>query len=330
MNIRNPNPTLSYQRHVPNKELPKPGAQYVTGWGWTEPVTIAIGDVVAGNGFNVLASGSGVYPVAVCMSTDPFVLVSEAGDMVWSRVDYHSVHVVGRATAALMMRCRLRLQADRRQGQHYNTDAGRGWLWQFLHRDPQRGRNLNGWFPNWMRGSIVPDFVIGGWDNPYIYRWFLWPRLPVIVQLLVAGVGLYLQHPLALLVLLSPYLHVIRRSDDDRALHDHPAANLSIILSGGYTEVVPDAKGMKDLGETTVTPKTPVLLLRRRAGDVILRMAKAKHRLVIEALDPPAVTLFVFGIKHRDWGFWCAHGFRHWLEFTGGNDDPGHIGRGCD
>jgi len=32
---------------------------------------------------NTLACGSGYYPYAVCVSDKPFVLVSEAGDMLW-------------------------------------------------------------------------------------------------------------------------------------------------------------------------------------------------------------------------------------------------------
>jgi hypothetical protein len=32
------------------------------------------------------------------------------------------------------------------------------------------------------------------------------------------------------------YYHIVRRSDDDTALHDHPWWNFSILLEGSYTE----------------------------------------------------------------------------------------------
>lgn len=56
--------------------------------------------------------------------------------------------------------------------------------------------------------SREPDFVIGDPNDPYLIRW--WLRRD-------RAEG-------------SIYLHQIRRSDDDRALHDHPWPSTSIIL----------------------------------------------------------------------------------------------------
>jgi len=70
---------------------------------------------------------------------------------------------------------------------------------------------------NWLISRAdrrLPDYVIGGEDNPYLRRWWLIPRNP----------------------LFNVYLHQILRSDDDRALHTHPWVNCSVILQGQYTE----------------------------------------------------------------------------------------------
>src|SRR3546814_4215417 len=62
-----------------------------------------------------------------------------------------------------------------------------------------------------------PNFVIGGQQDPYMRRWWVIPRNRFI----------------------NIYLHQVLRPDDDRALHDHPWINLSIILDGGYWEITP-------------------------------------------------------------------------------------------
>lgn len=131
-----------------------------------------------------------------------------------------------------------------------------------------------------------PDFIIGPKADPYLRRWWLIPRNRWF----------------------NIYLHEIRKSDDDRALHDHPYYNMSIVLRGGYTEM------------------TPVGSRRRRAGSVVLRGARALHRLVIEG--DPAWTIFVTGPRIRNWGFACPKGWVPWQEFVD-ERDSGAVGRGC-
>jgi hypothetical protein len=145
-----------------------------------------------------------------------------------------------------------------------------------------------------------PDFVIGG-DDPYLRRWWLIPRNPVF----------------------NIYLHQFLRSDDDRALHDHPWVNLSIILRGGYFEVRP-----RDRSEGA--KKDPALHERlwRGPGSIVLRRAKAAHRAELPA-GKDAWTLFITGPRLRSWGFWCPHGWRHWREFTAGPSGE-TVGKGCD
>lgn len=60
----------------------------------------------------------------------------------------------------------------------------------------------------------APDFVIGSAEDPYLLRWWIIPRNKVF----------------------NIYLHRFMRSDEDRALHDHPWSNLSILLRGCYAE----------------------------------------------------------------------------------------------
>lgn len=139
----------------------------------------------------------------------------------------------------------------------------------------------------WARGVIQlrqPDFVIG--DN-YLRRWWVVPR----------NEGC------------NVYLHEINRSDDDRALHDHPWDNTSQILLGSYVEHTPDGS------------------FQRAAGDIVTRKATDAHRLEIEP-GQSAISLFITGPKLREWGFHCAQGWRHWQDFVD-ERDHGKVGRGC-
>lgn len=81
-------------------------------------------------------------------------------------------------------------------------------------------------FGDWLIERMTrraPDFVIGGAERPYLLRWFVIPRNKVF----------------------NVYLHQFLRSDDDRALHDHPWVNLSILLRGGYIEHTIAAGGIQ-------------------------------------------------------------------------------------
>lgn len=126
-----------------------------------------------------------------------------------------------------------------------------------------------------------PDVVIGGGDRgSYLHRWHLIRRNP----------------------LFNIYLHNFRRSDDDRALHDHPWANVSFLLRGSYTEHTIAAGGIH---HRTV----------RHAGDLKARLPGAAHR--IELTHGDCWTLFITGPKVRHWGFHHPTcGWVHWLDFT--------------
>src|SRR3546814_3928160 len=106
--------------------------------------------------------------------------------------------------------------------------------------------------------------------------------------------------------LFNAYLHHSTRSDDDRALHDHPWFNVSIILRGRYLEFVP--RDQSRCGAWDYNPNH-IVTLERRAGDVAIRLRpRFRHRLVVPDGEAGAWTLFVTGpVLHR-WGFYCRLG----------------------
>jgi hypothetical protein len=137
-----------------------------------------------------------------------------------------------------------------------------------------------------------PDFIIG--DPPYLRRWYVIPRNRFF----------------------NIYLHNIIKSDDDRALHDHPWRSVSIMLKGELTEFYHDRKG----------------ILRSRhltAPNIVHRSPTFAHRLNLPGYCPGAWTLFITGPVRRAWGFLCPQGWRHWKEFTAPGR-KGQIGRGCE
>lgn len=140
----------------------------------------------------------------------------------------------------------------------------------------------------WARSLMAgrhPDVIIG---DDYLRRWWVVPRNE--------GANVY--------------LHDIRRSDDDRALHDHPWNWTTRVLSGRYFEHTPDG------------------VFERKAGDIVSRKATDLHRIEIRPGEN-AITLFVTGPKVREWGFACPQGWRHWKEFTSPNDSS-KTGKGCE
>lgn len=137
-----------------------------------------------------------------------------------------------------------------------------------------------------------PDFVVGGTESPYLNRWWLIPRNPIF----------------------NIYLHEFLRSDDDRALHDHPWINCSILLSGQYCEHTIAAGGIHHR-------------TMRKAGDIKFRLGSSAHR--IELTHGPCWTLFITGPRYRNWGFHCVEaGWIPWQQFVD-ERDAGAVGKGC-
>jgi hypothetical protein len=141
--------------------------------------------------------------------------------------------------------------------------------------------------------SRPPDFIVGPKDNPYLYRWWFIPRNKW----------------------LNIYVHEFKRSDDDFALHDHPWANLSILVEGRYIEHTIADGGIHHRTE-------------RVAGEMKLRKATAAHR--IELIEGQRVrTIFVTGPYQRKWGFHCPKGWRPWTHFVQQREGGNEVGAGC-
>jgi hypothetical protein len=151
-----------------------------------------------------------------------------------------------------------------------------------------------------------PDFLIGPEHDPYMERWWLIPRNRFF----------------------NIYLHHIRHSDDNRALHDHPWWSLSIMLQGRLHENYvnrPGAFGFDGWKRTRLLTQ----------GSVVWRSSRFAHRLILlhhmaawHGGIPSVWTLFITGPRIRDWGFICPKGWVPWQKFCA-VDNPGEVGRGC-
>lgn len=176
---------------------------------------------------------------------------------------------------------------------------------QVGHRDSQGPRPRRPLF-RWLKRP--PDFLIGGAVRPYIRRWWLIPRNRWF----------------------NIYVHQILRDDDDRALHDHPWLNVSIVLRGGYIEVLPDRRRL-------ATPylriaDMPVVRKYRGPGSIVFRRAISAHRLELPVHSGGITycwSLFITGPRIREWYFHCAQGPILWKKFVA-SDDRGAVGKGCE
>ena len=139
-----------------------------------------------------------------------------------------------------------------------------------------------------------PDFVISrAREGVYLYRWWVLPRNRFF----------------------NVYLHHFVGSDEDKALHDHPWVNLSIVLSGRYYEETIGAGGITYSEEL-------------KEGGIKFRWPRQAHR--VQLPDNEACwTLFITGPVVRTWGFHCAKGWVPWRDFVQ-TDDPGAVGLGCE
>jgi hypothetical protein len=139
-----------------------------------------------------------------------------------------------------------------------------------------------------------PDEVLAPAGFPYLYRWHL-----------VRG-------PEA-----NTYFHIQVANDPKRPLHDHPWDNQSVILAGGYTEMLcenPDAPAAEE---------RQYLECHRKPGDVVWRKASYAHRLLLPEGTPYTMTMFSTGPKVREWGFWYPDGWKLWTDVTRFNEDIG-------
>lgn len=148
-----------------------------------------------------------------------------------------------------------------------------------------------------------PDLIIGPRDNPQTLRWVLfnWRGYQLC-------------------------LHKWLRSDEDRALHDHKADNLTLILSRqGFREMVREYVeygGYLDCWWD------------RSAWTPHFRKAETPHRVALYDMRP-VWTLWFRWPPRRRWGFHCPKGWVDADDFLASKGDyyvEGNSvkGRGCD
>lgn len=157
-----------------------------------------------------------------------------------------------------------------------------------------------------------PHQIIGGADDPYLLRWYIIPRNRW----------------------LNVYVHKFLRSDDDRALHDHPWWFVSLVLRGGYLEISETAAG-KLTAFTRIAPDWTRPWVHRGLGWRALagRRASYRHRVKLlpavehgnayiarrDRRELPCWTLIVTGPRSRGWGFWCpGERFVPWRQWGAG------------
>lgn len=112
------------------------------------------------------------------------------------------------------------------------------------------------------------------------------------------------------------YYHVVLRSDDDRALHDHPWFSFSIVLEGGYYEHTIQAGGIHRKvwkGPGSMTFRWTGSMAHRLELQRVPLMEAPLHSLVgreveisgatNQMVEVPAVTIFITGPVLRRWGF---------------------------
>jgi hypothetical protein len=138
-------------------------------------------------------------------------------------------------------------------------------------------------------GERDPDLIIAPDGAPYLYRWHIF------------------RTPLA-----SVYFHIQVADDPERPLHDHPWDNTSVILTGGYREILHAFPGQPDKDRT--------ITFTRRPGQVIHRKAEWSHRLLMGG-QTRTLTAFSTGPKRKVWGFWYPHGFVDYRAVTRLSDD---------
>jgi hypothetical protein len=134
-------------------------------------------------------------------------------------------------------------------------------------------------------------------------------------------------------------IHNVKRSDHDRALHDHPWNNCSVMLRGGYWEVSPGTfqqaledcrleadtelgplqRAIAERSGRQVSRETRKTLARhgvhwRGAGAIVRRQASTLHRLVLPK-GTDAWSLFLMGPKIKEWGFCTPDGWVHHVEY---------------
>jgi hypothetical protein len=128
--------------------------------------------------------------------------------------------------------------------------------------------------------SFMSGFDIGAEDDPYLDRLCI-VRTP----------------------LFSVYLHHIHRRDTDPDPHDHPWWFTSLVLCGGYEEIIwPDKR----------QPERMLTRYRRRFS---LASTDRDAAHMITSVEGELWTLVFAGPRRGEWGFWVNGQLAPWREY---------------
>lgn len=125
-----------------------------------------------------------------------------------------------------------------------------------------------------------------------------WPRRRIIWSCTMTRGALLTRYYLLETRWFCVYLHHLHASDEDRALHDHPWAFITFLVSSGYYEWVETTGGLRRLW--------------RRRFSLLRRPAKWRHRL---ELVRPTWTIVLRSRYLREWGFITSQGWMHWKAY---------------
>lgn len=160
----------------------------------------------------------------------------------------------------------------------------------------------------WILNKIPNKIIVNCDRKPYLRRWYLihWKFF-------------------------SLFLHRFFRSDEERALHDHPWSFITFILWRGYIEhqekshpcpicnsryqTVPSHKCPNCHGSKFFTIQST-----HRRWPLTIHYRPATHRHRVELVDgKPAWTLIIHFKRIREWGFWEKTGFVQWNKWWQNN-----------
>jgi hypothetical protein len=153
--------------------------------------------------------------------------------------------------------------------------------------------------------------------DPYLYRWYIFRTKRVAL-----------------------FLHKFVRSDEDRALHDHPWAFLVIPIWRGYVEHIqkrvsrrtqPSVKNGFQWHENWVTTEPskrrvwPIIGMRYRRAtyrhrvELFRQVLKRRGSWIIQTKELPSWSFFFRFRETRTWGFWPKEGFIAWNKWWQNN-----------
>jgi hypothetical protein len=159
-------------------------------------------------------------------------------------------------------------------------------------------------YSTWMSLNLLrnPDVILKKPDGSiYLHRWWIIPRNKFGFNI---------------------YLHKFLSSDEDRALHNHPWWNISILLSGSYLEHMP-----KDSDKWINENDRSTMIKKRYPFIPVYRNANSIHKIEL-INNKPIWTLFITGPVIQEWGFYCPGFWRHHTLFL--DTTKNMKGKGCD